>query len=549
METQKERVLLIESDPQISHLIAKQALQPLGYHVEVIESANSVIQEVGKIAPDVIIINLNLPEMNGKDLLVALVSQGINVPIIVIATKGQETDILQAFRLGAVDFLICPIRETEVINVIENTLNKQRARYDLEVYAHQLDHNKEVIARQVGDFSEIFSLTKLVSLNVNQQYLYDKIASKAVLVSEADSAWILSFDAKQKNFILRTCLNASEEMVSKLNLPYEDGLSSLITVSGQVVSIHGEALKRYSNPALMESALLVPIKCKDEITGILAVARKTPQPFNNSQQAMLELVAEYASILLENSRRFHLMEQRLIYLQQADIYATIESHLKNDLLRQASLELRNPLNFLMESVDLLLNKGDRRLSREQMLALNNIREEAGILLDISDSMVRIRQGETSRLLEDIDLNEVVRDMVNRFQPLAQVGQIIIKLELPEQPTLVKVYLSQIAKVIEGLLSNALKYSQPRGLITIHIDQKEDNTIVEVDNQGDGIDERLVERMFDNKSSIYGDTARRFGGIGISLPMIKEIISAYKGQIWIDSKQGKGFSISFTVPRR
>jgi K+-sensing histidine kinase KdpD len=299
----------------------------------------------------------------------------------------------------------------------------------------------------------------------------------------------------------------------------------------------------------MESALLVPIKCKDEITGILAVARKTPQPFNNSQQAMLELVAEYASILLENSRRFHLMEQRLIYLQQVDIYATIESHLKNDLLRQASLELRNPLNFLMESVDLLLNKGDRRLSREQTLALNNIREEAGILLDISDSMVRIRQGETSRLLEDIDLNEVVRDMVNRFQPLAQVGQIIIKLELPEQPTLVKVYLSQIAKVIEGLLSNALKYSQPRGLITIHIDQKEDNTIVEVDNQGDGIDERLVERMFDNKSSIYGDTARRFGGIGIGLPMIKEIISAYKGQIWIDSKQGKGFSISFTVPRR
>jgi signal transduction histidine kinase len=203
----------------------------------------------------------------------------------------------------------------------------------------------------------------------------------------------------------------------------------------------------------------------------------------------------------------------------------------------------------MESVDLLLNKGDRRLSREQTLALNNIREEAGILLDISDSMVRIRQGETSRLLEDIDLNEVVRDMVNRFQPLAQVGQIIIKLELPEQPTLVKVYLSQIAKVIEGLLSNALKYSQPKGLITIHIDQKEDNTIVEVDNQGDGIDERLVERMFDNKSSIYGDTARRFGGIGISLPMIKEIISAYKGRIWIDSKQGKGFSISFTVPRR
>jgi signal transduction histidine kinase len=163
-------------------------------------------------------------------------------------------------------------------------------------------------------------------------------------------------------------------------------------------------------------------------------------------------------------------------------------------------------------------------------------------------MVRIRQGETTHLLEDIDLNEVVRELVNRFQPIALEGQIIIMVELPAQPTLVKVYLSQITKVIEGLLSNALKYSPPKGRIIIHIDQNEDNTTVEVDNQADEIDERLVESMFDKKYGIYGDNARRYGGIGISLPMIKEIISSSKGQIWIDNKQGKGFSITFTLPR-
>jgi signal transduction histidine kinase len=64
-----------------------------------------------------------------------------------------------------------------------------------------------------------------------------------------------------------------------------------------------------------------------------------------------------------------------------------------------------------------------------------------------------------------------------------------------------------------------------------------------------IDERLAESVFDKKSSILGYTARRYGGLGISLPMIKEIISAYKGNIWIATNQDSGFAITFTLPRK
>jgi len=72
--------------------------------------------------------------------------------------------------------------------------------------------------------------------------------------------------------------------------------------------------------------------------------------------------------------------------------------------------------------------------------------------------------------------------------------------------------------------------------------------VMVENQGVQIDDRLAESMFDKKSSILGYTARRYGGLGISLPMIKEIISAYKGNIWIENRQDSGFTIKFALPR-
>jgi signal transduction histidine kinase/DNA-binding response OmpR family regulator len=548
MDRSKTHILLIENDPQTSQLIARQTLQPLGYQVDIVDSAASAIQEVENIAPDIIITNLNLSGLSGKDLLVALDSRGVNVPTIVIANKGQEADVLQALRLGASDFLVGPIRETEVINVVENTLSKQHAQFDGDFSIRQLDLTKAAMEQQIRDFSEIFPITELLRTNINPQSLYEKIASAAMHVTEAESVWILTLGTKQNEYILQACQNTSDEMQSRLQLPCENDLSSLVAVSGQVISVHGESLERFNNTEHIESVLAVPVKQDGKVTTIITVARKIPVPFSTNQRAMLELVAEYTSIFLDNSQRFRQMEQRLLYLQHSSIYAMLESDLNYDLLLQASLELRNPLNNLTENVNLMLDKSDRRFTRGQAMALKDIQEEAEILMDIADSMLKIRQGETSHLVEDIDLNEVVRKAVIYFQPIAQLAEIIIKLELPPKPTIITVYSFQISKVIEGLLSSALKYSPPNAQITIRIDQKDENTIVKVDDQGEQIDEGMMESAFDKKSSILGMIPKRYGGLGISLAMIKAIITAYKGNIWIESKQDNGNTITFTLPR-
>jgi len=548
MDRSNAHVLLIENDPQTIELIARQALEPLGYQVDILESAGSAIQEVEKISPNLIITNLNLSGLSGKDLLVALNSRGINLPTIVIANKGQEADILQALRLGADGFLVGPIRETEVINVVENTLRKQEPRVELSVPSRTMEQTNVVLERQGRDFSEIFSICELLRSPINRQSMYEKIASVAIQVAEADSVWIMAMGTKHNEYILQACQNTSDEMQASLHLPYENDLSALVAVSGQLISIHGETLERFKNDELIESVLAVPVKLEGKVAAIITVARKLPQPFNGYQRAMLELVADFTSLLHENSQQFHLLEQRLLFLKQSNIYAMIESDLKYNLLLQASLELRNPLNLISENLNMLLTNNDRRFNREQSVALRDIKEETEILIDITDSLLRFRQGEASRLLEDIDLNEMARNVVNHFQPIAQLAQINLKLELPTKLCIVRVYSSQISKVIEGLLSNALKYSSHNGQITIRIDQKDDNTILSVENQGEQIDGSLLESMFDKKSGILGMTAKRYGGLGISLAMIKEIVSAYRGTTWADSKPDGSFSVAFSLPR-
>jgi signal transduction histidine kinase/DNA-binding response OmpR family regulator len=548
MNGRNEHILLIENDPEISQLIAEQSLKPLGFQVDVFESGPSVVQELGNLSPDVIITDMNLPGMSCKDLMVALTSNGVNAPIVVIADKGQETDILQAIRLGAVDFLFRPVREAEVITVIENIFRKQQVNRDLEISTQRLDQTQALLEQQLANFSEIFSFIRLAYSTTDTGLLADKIVSLAMVLTEADSAWLVTLDANQAGFILRACQNVPEAMQAKLNLPYEDEFTSLITISGKVLSIHGEALKRYTGLEWIGAVLVVPVIQNGKAWALIAAARNATQPFTANQQAMLELAVEYAWILLENSGRFHRMEQSLVYLKQANIHAILESNLKHDLLRQASLELRSPLKIIMEYVDELLDDSERKLSLEQATALSDIQEEAEILMDISDSMFISRQEESMRSLKVIDLNEAVRIVVNRFRPIAQMGRITINLEMTSTPCIIKVYPSQITKVIEGLLSNALKYSPANGEVTIHIDQDEHHITLTINDLGDGIDDNLVDRVFEVNSAIFGYTARRFGGIGISLATIKEIISAYKGQIWIDRLQGTGFTIAFSLPR-
>jgi K+-sensing histidine kinase KdpD/FixJ family two-component response regulator len=546
MGLQNEHILLVESDSQISETIAQQILRPLGYQVDVFESASSVIKDIYKISPDVIITDLHLPGISGKDLLIALTSQGIDIPFIVITPKGHETDALQAFRLGAVNFLTYPIRETEVIKVVEDTLIQIRKRHELEDYSRRLDQINEGIEQRIHDYSEIFSIGKLLPSSASQQPLYERLIKVAITTSRADSAWLLVLDQNSGKFLLHACLNCDDHMQSMLHLPYENSLISLVVASNQTIAIHGDALSRFKLNKV-EAVLVVPMKLEKKVIGMIAVERKIPQPFNNDQKSLLEMIADYAAIFLDNFLRLENLEQNLIRLQQIGISSSIDSEIKNDLLFQSGKELHNVLNGLLENLEYLSKQGNRRLFTIQNDALIAVQEEVSLLLDITDSMVNISQGVITPRLEKVDLNDLVHNVINRSQIIAQSSRIKIKPELPLQPTNVTVFTSQIIYVIEGLLSNAIKHSPPKGQVKIRVEKKGNKAMVVVSDHGEGIDEKLSASIFEKKTSLFSGEGMRFGGIGISLPLMKRIISSHRGEIQINSGYGKGFTVTVTLP--
>jgi two-component system NtrC family sensor kinase len=317
MKTTRERVLLVEFDPEISDLIARQTLQAVGYQVQIVHSASAALQEISRYSPDVILTNLNLPDLSGKDLLVALASQSMDAPVIVIAHQGMESDLIQAFRLGAADYLLWPTREAEVVSAVERVFKQVRSRRERETLARQLKQTNNELQQRVRELTTIFAIGKAVTSITKQSDLFEKIVEGAVYVTEADCGWLLLREVRSKTFNLAAQRNLPKTIALKINHPWDDGISSLVALSGETLSISGEPLARFKVSQLGQSALVVPVKLKKEVVGLLVVVRKAPNPFSPSNKTLLEAVADYASISLVNASLFRALEERAHSMQHA----------------------------------------------------------------------------------------------------------------------------------------------------------------------------------------------------------------------------------------
>jgi two-component system NtrC family sensor kinase len=312
----RERVLLVDEDPDVLDLLGRQVLQPLGYMVATADDAGSAIQQALNYNPDLIIASLSLPGLSGKDLLVALRSQGMEVPMLVTAREGMEADAIQAFRLGARDYLVKPLREAEVVSAVERAINEIRLRHERGQLAEQLAESNRQLERRVRELTTLYGIGKAVTSTTNQAQLFSKLMEGSLYVSEAEMAWVLLRDDNTNKLVLRAQQNLPPSTAARLHQPWDDGVSSLVMLSGEALNIHGDGLAQFKLARFGKAALIVPIRVRAQAIGVLCVARRDPRPFSERDQAMLEAVADYASISLVNARLFQALESRARRLEK-----------------------------------------------------------------------------------------------------------------------------------------------------------------------------------------------------------------------------------------
>jgi signal transduction histidine kinase len=226
--------------------------------------------------------------------------------------------------------------------------------------------------------------------------------------------------------------------------------------------------------------------------------------------------------------------------------------LKEDFVSHVSHTLRTPLTAIWEASEMLI-KGifdQDPPSRFQLLTI--VRDECQRLivsvnriLDLS----RMEAGMMDYRFAQIDLNDLIRSAVEKLGPIAQAKS--IRLCLEAQPGLppVEADNDQMLQLLDNLIGNALKFTDPKGSVTLKsmVSEKTDGKIqVAIEDTGCGIEPEHLENIFNKFRRIEKgkNTAR---GTGLGLAIAKHIVAAHGGSIWVESQKGSGSTFYFSLP--
>jgi GAF domain-containing protein len=313
-------------------------------------------------------------------------AQGIHSPLILITEKGQETDAIQAFRLGATDALFWPVRDAEVVAAVERALRQTqetRARQKLDL---QLKHANEELQRKLRDLTSILAIGKAVVSITDQRQLFDRILESALQLAEANIGWLLLREERSNVFLLRAHRNLPDAWARKMSQPLDDGLSSLVALSGESLVISGAPLQKFKIASLGKSAAVIPIKIQNEVIGLLIVVRKASNEIGRDAQTLLEAVADYASISLVNARLFRALAQTADAARSGEkvLNAALESTRKS--IYDEAQSAGYPLN-------LMLTEAMGKLNAEQRQALEAVQASLQRLARISETSFSSSTGE------------------------------------------------------------------------------------------------------------------------------------------------------------
>jgi DNA-binding response OmpR family regulator len=372
-----EQIFIVESDPDIADLIGRQSLKPLGCQVTVMGDAASAIKSALQTPPDLIIANLNLPGLSGKDLLAALISQGIKSPVIIVAEKGQEAEAIQAFRLGAIDALFWPARDAEVVACVERSLRQTQEARERQKLDRQLKAMHEELQRRLRDLGSILATGKAVVSIKDQRQLFERILESVLQISEADMCWLLLREERSNTFLLRAQRNLPEAWAKKMNQAVDDGISSLVSLSGESLVMNGAPLQKFKIAALGKAVGVIPIKIQTEVLGLLVVVRKADREVARDTQTLLEAIADYASISLVSARLFRALEE-------STENASAGEKNRRGLFESLQNSVRDEVGSAGYPLNLLLTEMPGPLNGEQRKALESVQAALQRLTDASE---------------------------------------------------------------------------------------------------------------------------------------------------------------------
>jgi two-component system CheB/CheR fusion protein len=356
-------------------------------------------------------------------------------------------------------------------------------------------------------------------------------------------------------FVMRdgdSCYYADEEAIAPLwkgrRFPISACVSGWVMTHNEMVIIPDV----YADPRVphdvyrstfVRSMAMVPVRAPEPVAAIGAYW-SFPHRATDDQVGAMTILADNAALALTNVQLYQDLAASLERERQARVVAEAATTAKDEFLAQVAHELRQPLHASLAALRLM----SARISRDsgehaRTIVERQVNQMTRLVDDLLDA-ARIVRGHVRLNLAPTDLRLSVERAADALQPMLAERSHTISLALPPDPVILEADAARLEQVFANLLSNAAKYTDPGGRITIALELRAEQAAVVVSDTGRGIDAAALPRIFD----LFARGASDVRGFGVGLAVTRRLVQLHGGTIDARSAgPGRGSEFTVTLP--
>ncbi len=404
--------------------------------------------------------------------------------------------------------------------------------------------------RGLRDMSALVDMAKQVTGNLKLQSVLQTTVQILHKLLNARASTITMLSDKGNELIVTAAVGIDSKYTTA-RMELDETVSGKVVRSSNMVYIRDTR----NDPdflffdKVVHSLLVVPLVMRDKVIGTITVDSDQANAFSDSDIQLLTIAAAQVGVAISNARLFEETEEAAAELKVAYDEVSESDRLKDELVQNVSHELRTPLTFVKGYVDLLLDGEMGLLDPAQGDALQIVADKTKDIERIIEDIITLQQIDSGTLKLNVEsMAEMVQTAVLNYQMVASQKGLQIVSQLSSEKGFVNIDKSRINQVLDNLIGNAMKFSPDGGTITVAMVEDEDKVLVVTSDEGVGMPPEQHGRIFERFYQIDGTARRRFGGTGIGLALVKRIVAAHSGKIWVESELNKGSTFSFILPK-
>ncbi len=511
-------------------------LEREGYEVISAYDGEQAIEVCNRMLPDLILLDVMMPKLNGFEVLKILRSEDHtqNIPTILITAKNTPDDIEHGLGLGADDYIAKPFNPRELIARAKSKIDAQRL--------------KDQLKSKTQDLEALLRLSEELKHHLDVNELLELVLYLVLDLISGEIAVVYCFDENLK--LISKAISFKDGSLSVEHILSDQEIEEILQQNDSLILWSDDKL---SSPAIdCNFGMLCKLESNNETHGLLGIFNS--KPYSDNQIRLFQGISRQATLAIRNAELYELktsyanhledmVEERTAELQSAQQLLVRSEKLASIGRLSAGIahEINNPLFPLRINLEHMLEDVDsdvpivKKDIEETLKSVERISRIVQRLLEFTGN-----DNSNQPDIEDVDLNDIINNVLSLSKKYLEYSKVTIQTSLPTLPS-IYANRDQIEQVFLNIIINATAAMPNGGTITIKGDVVDDKITLEFSDTGVGIPENMINKIFEPFVSTKED------GTGLGLFISYGIIENHQGSLDVRSKVGEGATFIVTLP--